>query len=101
MTEVFIPFSQEMADKAISGNKLCTSRREIKGMIGDTFKIREKTFKIVDIEKFKLGFITEKFYKIEGVETPFEFIDLWKSLHRGHYNPESEMYVHFFAVVID
>ncbi len=104
---ITIPFSEEMIIAAIYGDKLCTSRREKKGEIGDVFCLvspRDKTkhlFKIVDIQNHSLAYISDRLYRLEGVETPFEFIELWKSLHRGHYNAGKIMYVHFFKGVIN
>ena len=103
MADITIPFSWNMARAAIEGYKVCTSRSDQKGEIGDTFFIvhpdAKKTcdFRIIDIKELPLSYITGALYRQEGCKTSREFIDLWKSLHRGHYRPDKEYFVHWFA----
>jgi hypothetical protein len=97
-----IPFSKEMVRAVFCGCKVCTSRREQKGGIGDVFYITSDDqtrckFRIVDVQQHTLGFITEKLYLQEGTASPQEFESLWRRLHRGHYDPNKIMYVHWFA----
>jgi hypothetical protein len=96
---VEIPFSKVMAKAALDGRKVCTSRSEVKGDLGDTFMIEGKEFRIVDIQRHRLISVTSILFRQEGVNTPEEFEELWKSLHRGHYNGSNMVFVHFFARV--
>jgi uncharacterized protein YhfF len=103
MAEITIPFSWDMARAAIEGYKVCTSRSDQKGEIGDTFCIihpdTKKTcdFRIIDIKELPLSHITGALYRQEGCETSDSFIELWKDLHQGHYAQYSEYFVHWFA----
>jgi hypothetical protein len=97
MSLVKIKFSQEMGEAAISGNKCCTTRSETKGRPGDEFEIDGARFRILDVGPATLGAVRDQFYRLEGCESPEAFVQLWQSLHRGHFSESKVYQVHFFA----
>jgi hypothetical protein len=97
MSLVEIPFSKEMATAALEGRKICTTRREKKGEIGDEFLIDGVRFRIVDLYSAYLETVATAFFRLEGCESPDAFRALWHRLHRGHYTLEAVYWVHFFA----
>ena len=96
---VEIPFSKVMVKAVLEGRKVCTSRSEVKGDLGDTFMIADKEYRIVDIQRHRLISVTSMLFRQEGTNSPEEFEELWKSLHRGHYNGSAFVQTHFFAAV--
>jgi hypothetical protein len=96
MAEVQIKFSKRNQEAVLNNNKSCTSRREIKGMEGDFFKINDRVFKIEDLQPTFLEDVALTLYKEEGYESPDAFITDWKKLHRGHYNRDQVVIVHHF-----
>jgi len=113
MAQIEIPFSREMAIAAIDGRKIATTRSEKKGEIGDTFWFEDPRregeewmmkyggqFRLIDIRKVDLDFAKHHCYLLEGVETPAEFEEVWRSLHRGHFTIGKTYFIHFFARVV-
>jgi len=96
---VEIPFSKVMVKAVLEGRKVCTSRGEVKGDLGDTFMIGDMEFRIVDIQRHRLISVTSILFRQEGTNSPEEFEELWKSLHRGHYDGKKAVFVHYFARV--
>ena len=93
------PFSKEMTAALLDGRKCCTSRSKKYGELGDTFNVEGEVFRIVDIVPELLSDITALYYRCEGCRTADEFIDLWKRLHRGVWNPDRVYYIHFLGHV--
>ncbi len=106
MSLVEIKFSADMALAAMEGRKICTSRHDQKGEIGDTFFVVHPetrnigAFRIVDVDFLELREIGNKLYRKEGCSSREEFISLWKRLHRGHYSPDNKYFVHWFSRVV-
>jgi len=88
-----------MKDAVHSGKKCCTTRSKKYGEIGDVFYVGKGLYKIIEIEPATLGYVTSNYYRQEGCDTTEEFIELWKSLHRGNYSPTKSYFVHFFGNV--
>jgi uncharacterized protein YqfB (UPF0267 family) len=105
MTQIYdpatieIPFSNEMQEAVIQGRKICTTRKEAKGRAGDLFRVRGQLCRILSIQEIYLDVVSDVFFRCEGCESPDEFRDLWRRLHRGHYSGQKRYYVHFFAIV--
>ena len=100
--KVEIKFSQEMADAAIEGRKVATTRREPKGEVGDTFEIipagcSPVTFRIIEIMATDLETVTSLYFRLEGFDSPASFRATWRKLHRGHYTTGKIYYLHVFA----
>lgn len=101
MTAIDIPFHPQMEDTALNGWKCCTSRSEPKGTRGDVFHIKGIPFRIIDIEVKTLNTITYLHYRHEGFDSPDEFVQFWKKIHRGNYTGPKKYYLHWFARALD
>ena len=111
MKKVEIPFSREMAIAAIESRKIATTRSDPKGDIGDEFEILHPDipkneackyfatprFRIIEVYNEDLQCIRNKFFRLEGFESPQSFEKTWRSLHRGHFATNKDYFIHFFA----
>lgn len=100
MTEVEIPFSPEMRDAILQGNKKCTSRYRQYGRIGDVFTVMGYPYRITNVINPVLKFVRDNLWKEEGFSSPLAFENFWIKLHpRKRYFPDQRVYTHFFEVV--
>jgi hypothetical protein len=93
-----VSFQPEMKEAILSGNKSMTSRTFEMG-VGDVFKLGGQKFKITKVDQHRLRDVANKYYKQEGVDSPEEFVELWKKIHKGKYNPKQVVYTHTFKPV--
>jgi hypothetical protein len=91
-----------MALACIEERKFCTSRTKRYGTTGDTFTVtdrlgRSKIFVIEQVLELDLGFVARTLFAYEGVDSPFEFIKLWKKIHPfKKWDPTQKVFVHYF-----
>ena len=98
IAEVDIPFLEEFKDDMLRDQKVCTSRTQLYGTNGDTFKTFGAEFRIVCSVRLPLSVIAECLYGQEGFLNPQGFKDTWVKLHpRKGYIPDWIVYVHFFT----
>ncbi len=97
MSWIVIPFSREMGRAILEGRKICTTRKEKMGEVGDYFIVSGKAYRIVWIEWVTLETVRDHLYALEGCGSPAEFEALWKRLHRGHFSGEKVYHLHWFA----
>ena len=77
MSLVEIKFAEDMALAAMEGRKICTSRHDQKGEIGDTFFVVHPetknigAFRIMDVDFLELREIGNKLYRKEGCSSRF------------------------------
>ena len=109
MNTIEIPFSREMAIAAIEGRKVATTRSEPKGEIGDIFSIKNPQipnnpsyghFCLIEILDAQLETVRDFYFRLEGFDSPSEFVKTWKALHRGHFVPDKWYYMHVFGRVV-
>ncbi|RPJ36507.1 MAG: hypothetical protein EHM35_08005 [Planctomycetaceae bacterium] len=62
----------------------------------DTFLVDGKRFEIIDVSERSLYTIANKYYPIEGCQSPHDFIRDWRAGHSGDWSPEQAVYVHWF-----
>lgn len=98
MVLIDLKFSPEMEDLVIQGMKICTTRTERKGDVGDLFKVRDRWYRIVGIEADSFEYI-QAWHLLEGFETPEEFGDKLMEYY-PNLDCEDELYLHWFAFVI-
>lgn len=66
------------------GKKICTARREIHKDPRVAWTVRAK---LIDVK--------DQLYEMEGYESPEEFEKVWRGIHRGNFDPEKIVHVHF------
>lgn len=81
----------------MQGKKICTTRDEQKGEIGDTFIVRDRLYRIVGIEYDELEYL-EAWHLLEGFETPEQFIDTLMEYYPTLVS-DDPLYLHWFAYV--
>ena len=97
MAEIDIPFSPRMAEAALAGRKIATTRSHRKGDPGDIFPIEGVWFVLVDVMPTILLQVKINFYKLEGFSSPGAFEEYWRELHDDTWVDTAEKYTHFFA----
>jgi hypothetical protein len=100
MAQIEIPSSDAMAEAALDGRKICTTRSEKMDEIGDTFQILGAKFVLIDIWPATwITYVRDDLYRLEGFESPEEFEKTWRALHRGHFIMNRDYVLHFFGRV--
>lgn len=109
MTIINLKFSPEMEELVLQGEKCCTTRDEPKGEAGDIFRVGDRLYRILQIDKrmhphecsdFKLeGFESWKDLKCEIERIYPSIIKQSEFLSNIGTQGGSEVYVHFFAYV--
>lgn len=97
MVDIEIPFSREMAEAALAGRKIATTRSTRYGDPGDTFLIDGEKFVLVEVMPAYLYEVRDRFYRLEGFSSRFEFEQEWMSLHKNYLNRGYSRDVHFFT----
>ena len=99
MTHINLKFSPEMEELIMQGKKICTTRDEQKGNIGDTFTVRDRIYRIVGIEYDDVDYIG-LWHLLEGFNTSDEFIETLMSYYPTLVSG-NDLYLHWFAYVGD
>lgn len=103
MTHIEIPFHPDMVRAIEEGRKCATTRSERYGEPGDTFALPGHDFQkyvLIDVFPAKLQGIRDNLYRLEGVDSPEEFEQLWRRLHRGNFLKNKDYFIHFFGAVL-
>lgn len=96
MKEIKIPFNKWSENGLLSGQKVCTSRHEQYGEPGDYFYAANGRFRLQLVIELPLWFVKEFLWHQEGAGNPQEFEAVWKSLHRGKFKADENVWTHFF-----
>ena len=97
MSEVSIPFREDMTRAVLDGFKFCTSRTKCYGNPGDTFVLEGRTFLIKYVMHATLEYVANNLYGREGTASPEAFVALWNEIHpRRGFDPSQKVWVHFF-----
>ena len=100
MTQVDIPFRDDMAKAALEGRKTSTSRNKCYGKVGDIFLISACLFELTDVTPQYLSTVAEVRFTEEGFDSPAAFIGCWKELHpRNGWEPHKRIWFHEFRKV--
>ena len=97
--KVILPFQSRFRDPLLSGQKICTSRFRKHGLPGQRFTAFGHVFKIMKLERWTLGDVAAKLFRQEGLSSPSEFWEIWKTIHPGRNQPDLFVWVHFFEEV--
>jgi len=72
---------QGNVQQLLKGNKLMSRRFRRWVDVGDTFSVQGKRFKVVRVDKIKVGDITEEDIKKEGYANKADFEQMWYKAH--------------------
>lgn len=101
MPQVTIPFQEHFQEAMLDGRKQCTARTKPAGTAGDTFEAFGATFEIRAVVRHALHDVRSFLWRMEGVESPEAFVEVWEGLHRrAGFRPEQQVYVHFFTMTV-
>lgn len=103
VTEIKIPFREDMQKAILEGKKTMTCRTKTYGEKGDTFVVGGSRFVLTSVTKVNLGIVATCYYSLEGVGSPEEFIHLWDEIHphRGYSSIQSVWVHRFMREVIE
>ena len=98
MTWITLSFTPDMARAINEGRKCCTSRREPKCKIGDTFGVDGRTYRIISVNIHTKSWIFCHLYRHEGFSSRSECRAFLNQVYPklGHCD---DLYVHYFAAV--
>ncbi|MCL4336237.1 MAG: hypothetical protein M1344_03285 [Candidatus Thermoplasmatota archaeon] len=96
---VILPFQGRFRDSLLTGQKICTSRFRKHGLPGQRFIAFGHVFKIRKLERWTLGDVASKLFRQEGLSSPSEFWEIWRTIHPGRNNSGLFVWVHFFEEV--
>jgi len=95
--KINLPFLPEFEEAMLSGRKRATSRTRKFGNVGDTFVAFGCTFTIMAVNRLALSNVANIFWRLEGVESPDDFIAIWRRIHpRQGWQPTQNIYFHQF-----
>lgn len=97
--KVILPFQNRFRDPILSGQKICTSRFRKYGLPGQEFIAFGHVFKIRKLERWALGDVALQLFRQEGLSSPSEFREIWRTIHPGRNHPSLFVWVHFFEEV--
>ena len=80
-----LKFTKWSLERIAAGKKFATCRR--------TEHTGDK--RVFAITAMPLRIVRDFLYAVEGAKSPAEYEKVWRSIHRGHFNPEQIVYVHF------
>ena len=81
MKKINIPFTDWSKEHIRYGLKCATTRTKKYGNKGDYFYVDDIKYRLVEVKKLRLSFITYYLYDKEGAESPEEFIKVWNEIH--------------------
>lgn len=99
MTQINLKFTPENEDLVYNGFKCATTRDEKKGNVGDTFPVRDRLYRLVDVMpmEYPSNYI---FYRQDGFNSAIRYT---KELEKIY--PETKkgsiLWIHFFAYAGD
>jgi|AGTN01.1.fsa_nt_gi hypothetical protein len=68
------------------------------GRPGDTFTVNDRRFEIIDVSERSLKAIANRYYRMEGYDSPADFLLDWTA-HYSLQDPECRIYVHWFRKI--
>lgn len=86
----------ETIDQVLEGNKTMTTRTSKLGNKGEVLKSEAGDIVIENVDEMPLEEVAHNHYADEGFKSPKEFIETWKKLHNGSYDPNQTAFVHRF-----
>lgn len=95
MTIIKIKFNPEMERAIIEGRKCCTTRDEIKGNIGDLFRVKDRMYRIIQVDEIDL-FYSSAMANAEGFKSDIEYLDCMSEIYPDLVEC-SPVFIHYFA----
>jgi hypothetical protein len=91
---------KKLVDAAVSGRKTQQRRNGVYGYPGETFELRDQTFRMVRLEHVPLKEMTEEDAIAEGFPNLEAYKDLILRMHKGMpWDPEHFVWLHEFEKI--
>ena len=101
MPLINLKFSPEMEELVLQGKKCCTTRDEPKGKVRDVFRVKDRLYRIIQIQSYDVSSIAH-LYKLEGFGFRHQFLKAIEEIYPDIYDCcDNVLYAHFFAYVGD
>lgn len=95
----YLPFLPRFHDLVRERQKTMTCRGRIHGQSGDLIDTPVGVIEIKRVDKTTVGWVADTYYHEEGASTPSEFIEVWKELHGGRFDPDKTTFLHEFEYI--
>jgi len=82
--EEYLPFNAWSNERIKQGRKKCTSRNR-----------KWNDQRVTKIEERTLRDVRDNLWREEGADSPEEFEKVWRQIHRGKFDPEKTVFVHW------
>jgi hypothetical protein len=94
-----LPFRPYFVKRIAVGAKTTTARTEKYGDVGDKLKTAAGVVELTEVAKVRLDTVRDHYWRDEGVSSPDEFEQVWRSIHpRKGFVPEQEVWLHRFRL---
>jgi hypothetical protein len=95
-----IPFRAQFREAIREGRKTATTRTKPYGEGGDrlTTTLDGVDIKLTAVYQQTLVWVENNLWQEEGLRSRAEFVDIWRSLHRGSWDDERMVWVHRFKL---
>ena len=97
MAAVKLAFHPNLLPLIRDGKKICTTRRNQHGNVGDVFVIEGVEFRIRAIHQSYLGTVRDNLYLLEGFPSPNAFQETWEYLYDGSFEDSMIVFSHWFT----
>jgi hypothetical protein len=91
-------FSETEKDDVVRQGKSHLYKPVPLGRPGDTFTVDGRQFEIVDVSERTLKAIASRHYRMDGYDSPEDFIRNWTA-HHSLQDPEFRLYIHWFRKI--
>lgn len=103
MTIINLKFSPDMEEAIMEGRKCCTTRDKRKGEIGDLFVIKDRVYRLTDIQEVD-SLDIQYCHRNDGFENVTNYMEKLHNLYPDKFKdlmgePIPVLYVHYFAYV--
>ena len=86
----------EAEEKSIASGKRHVFKSVPRARAGDTFLANGERFEIIDVCERTAGTCIERYYPLEGCQSPEELARDWAARNGGDWDPGRLIYVHWF-----
>ena len=94
-----MPFRAAFESAITTGVKTATSRTKRYGWPGDVLDTPFGQVLLTEVYQAQLAWIALQLWREEGCESPKQFEEVWRSLHRGRWDLAKVVWVHRFRLV--
>lgn len=105
MTTIKLKFKNDVQERIINGDACVFINHEKLLEEGDSFKVGDKIYKVIEIERVLFYDWISYYYKLLGLTSEFKAVEWWKSSYpkefskSGEYTGPEDFYLYFFVYI--